>query len=377
MGWSRAAAVRVSALGIAVFQVVGTFGAASNQPERRDLDVLAILLVLAGPAALAVRDRFPRTAIVLALASTEIYLARGYPYGPIFLSVVVALVYGVLAGRRRDTWVLAAAGLIGFVVADLIDPRSDGARWLHWLLVAGWLALVLVAADLAHARREQVQSRVRAAQEERRRRVEQQRLGLAQELHDVLAHHISLVNVQASVALHLLDRQPEQARPALTAIKAASSEALQELRSALDLLRADGDDGLAPRSPAPRLAELPALVDAVRASGLDVRLDQQDLPADLPAAVELAAYRIVQEALTNTTRHAQASRATVTVGYDGDVLVEVVDDGSGSTSAAPPVPGNGLVGMRERATALGGDLDAGPNPGGGFRVAARLPVGAS
>jgi signal transduction histidine kinase len=365
--------VRVSALAIAVFEVVGTFGAASNQPERRDLDVLALALVLVGPAALSVRDRHPRAAIVAALVSTDLYLARGYPYGPIFVSVVVALVYGVLVGRRRDTWVLAAAGLAGFVVADLVDPRSDGTRWLHWMLVAGWLTVVLVASDLARTRRDQLQARLRAAQDERRRRVEQQRLGLAQELHDVLAHHISLVNVQASVALHLLDRQPEQARPALAAIKQASSEALQELRSALDLLRdGDGDGDAAPRTPAPRLAELPALVETVRASGLDVRLDLGGLPEELPAAVELAAYRIVQEALTNVTRHAQATRASVAVGYDGAVQVEVVDDGIGG---ADPVPGNGLLGMRERAGALGGEVEAGPAAAGGFRVAARLPVG--
>jgi signal transduction histidine kinase len=191
---------------------------------------------------------------------------------------------------------------------------------------------------------------------------------LAQELHDVLAHNISLINVQASVALHLIDEQPDQAKPALTNIKEASREALHELRTALDVLRR-GED--APRSPAPRLAELESLVAGHRSGGLDVRLDHQDPVPPLPAAVELAAFRIVQEALTNISRHARARTATVRIGYDDGVDIEVIDDGVGGAMT----PGNGIGGMRQRATALGGTVQAGPQPGGGgFRVAAHLPV---
>lgn len=364
-------AIRLSALGIGLFELVGTFGATSDQPDRRDVTAVSLLLVLLGPAALAVRDRYPRGAAAVAIASTVTYLGLGYAYGPVFVSVVVALVWCVLRGLRRDAWLLAGAGFAAFVVADRLDPRSDGPGWVHWALVAGWLVVVLVVGDLARVRREQAQARSAAVAEQRRRRAGEQRLALAQELHDVLAHNISLVNVQASVALHLIDDQPERARPALAAIKAASHEALEELRVALDLLR-DGDGGHdgAPRAPAPRLADLEELLAGVRASGLEVRLERGDLPADLPAAMQQAAYRVVQEALTNVTRHASATTAVVRVRYDGGVRVEVEDDGVGGV----PVPGNGLTGIRERAAALGGTADVGPAPGRGFRVAVHLPT---
>jgi signal transduction histidine kinase len=218
-------------------------------------------------------------------------------------------------------------------------------------------------------RRDRAADLRRAEQDERQRRLSEQRLGLAQELHDVLAHNISLINVQASVALHLLDEQPDQARPALTTIKEASRDALQELRTALDVLRRGGD---APRRPAPGLADLGALVEGLRTSGLDVRLEVDDPATPLPGAVQLAAYRIVQEALTNVTRHAGARRVTVRVrpGDAGEgVAIEVTDYGRGGTAE----PGNGIAGMRERAAALGGTVEAGPGPGGGFRVAAHLP----
>jgi signal transduction histidine kinase len=370
MAGRRAPAIIGSALGIAVFQLVGTFGATSNQPDRRGVDVLAVLLVLAGPAALGMRDRWPVAAAAVSVAAADVYLARGYAYGPIFLSVVVALFAAVVVGRRRGTWTVAAAGYAGFLVADALDPRARGrSDLLHLALVAGWLAVVLAAAEVVRAHREQVLARNRAEAEARQRRQGEQRLQLAQELHDVLAHTISQINVQASVALHLLDTQPERARPALSAIKASSHEALQELRGALDLLR-HGDEA-APRAPAPQLADLPALVEGVRAGGLAVELDVApcEPPAELPPAVQLAAYRIVQEALTNVVRHAAASAVTVRVRWDGGVDLEVLDDGRGGAAK----PGNGLSGMAERAASVGGALEAGPRAGGGFRVAAHLP----
>jgi signal transduction histidine kinase len=363
----RAAGV---ALAVGVFQVVGSFGAADNQPERKAIDALALVLVLLGPAALAVRGRWPLAAVAVACAAAAVYIGLGYPYGPIFVSVVVALFAAVQAGRRRATWLLAAAGYVAFVVAQGVDPRADGGlRWLHLALVAGWLCLVLAVAEVVRVRREQTAERVRAASEARERRAGEQRLQLAQELHDVLAHNISLINVQASVSLHLIDEQPDQARAALTAIKAASHEALDELRTALDLLRRGGD---APLAPAPRLRELDTLVDLVRAGGLDVRLEQDAPPPPLPHPVELAAYRIVQEALTNVTRHAEATKAVVRVDYADGVTVEVTDDGAGG--AAADTNGHGIAGMRERAAAVGGTLEAGPRAGGGFRVVAHLPA---
>jgi signal transduction histidine kinase len=263
---------------------------------------------------------------------------------------------------------VAAAGYVGFVAASFVDPRSRESSAVHLALVAGWLVVVLAVSEVIRIRRDQTAERERAAHDERQRVLSEQRLELAQELHDVLAHNISLINVQASVALHLLDEQPERARPALANIKEASRGSLHELRAALDLLR-QGDE--APRSPAPRLDDLDTLVAGVRASGLDVRVERDRETPPLPPAVELAAYRIVQEALTNVTRHAHAHTATVRVAFDNGVTVEVTDDGRGG----PVGLGNGIVGMRERATALGGSVEAGPLPGGGFRVTARLPVG--
>jgi signal transduction histidine kinase len=348
--------VVASAVALGAFQVVGSYGAADNQADRKGIDALAVALLLLGPAALAVRDRWPVAAVAVALAATDVFIALGYPYGPVFFSVIVAIVAAVLAGHRRSTAVVTATGYAGFVVAEVVDDQRVGPfPWLHLLAVGAVLAAVLAVAELARTRREQAAEHQQAEAEDQRRRAGEQRLRIAQELHDVLAHDISLINVQAGVALHLVDEQPEQARIALTNIKEASRDALHELRSALDLLRG-GDD--APRVPSPRLEDLDALVTAVRGGGLDVRLERDVLPA-LPTAVELAAFRIVQEALTNVTRHAHARNATVRLSLDADTLtVEITDDGLGGTAG----PGNGITGMRERATALGGSLDAGRGP---------------
>jgi signal transduction histidine kinase len=361
-------AIWLSALGVAAFQVIGTIGATSNQPERKDVDVLAIVLVLAGPAALAVRDRWPVAAVAVSMGAAALSYGLGYAFGPIFVSAIVAIIYAVLQGYRRATWVVSALGYGALAAGMALDTRPDEVSLTVKLsLVAGWLLVVLAVAEVVRSRRDAFRERARAEDEERQRLVGEQRLELAQEMHDVLAHHISLINVQAGVALHLIDEQPERARPALAEIKSASREALRELRGALDILRRGIE---APRAPAPRLAELDRLVATVAASGLDVTLDDVDRPEELPAAVELAAYRIVQEALTNVSRHSGADSAHVTLRYGDELTVEVVDDGVGGV----PIAGNGITGMRERATSLGGALEAGPAPGGGFRVAARLPV---
>ena len=354
--------VLLAAGAVAVFQVAGSVGAASGQPDRKGIDALAVLLALAGPAALAVRDRWPVLAAAVAVGAADVYVGLGYPYGPIFLSVIVGLFSAVQAGRRRGAWAVAALGTASFAVAGVVDPKAtEEVGLLHFSLVAGWVVVVLALSEAIRVGREQTAA-------ERRRRAGEQRLLLARELHDVLAHHISLINVQAGVALHLVDDQPERAKPALEAIKAASREALHELRTALDVLRR-GEE--APRAPAPRLTDLDALVATVRSGGLDVRVERDGDPVPLPAAVELAAYRIVQEALTNVTRHARARSATVRLAYGDGLTVEVTDDGTGGTAKA----GNGIDGMRERAAALGGTLDAGPRRGGGFRVVAHLPGG--
>ncbi len=365
--WPRST-VWASALAIAAFQLVGSFGAADNQPERKPIDALAVVLVLLGPAALAVRDRWPVVAAAAAVGALDLYISFGYPYGPIFVSAVVALFSLVQAGDRRATLLLAGFGYAGYLVAARIDPRGERPSLVHLALVAGWLVVVLAVSEVVRIRREQVAGQERTEKEEEQRRIAEQRLTLARELHDVLAHNISLINVQASVALHLIDEDPQQARPALTNIKAASRDALQELRGALDLLR-HGEE--APRAPQPGLSDLDALVAGVRAGGLAVRIERGPPIPALPAAVELAAYRIVQEALTNVARHARARQVVLRLGYDDGVTIEVIDDGVGGGAE----PGNGINGMRERAAALGGSVVAGPRPGGGFAVAAHLPGG--
>jgi signal transduction histidine kinase len=338
---------------VALVSIVGSIGAAHGQTDRRGIDAVAVALLLVAAGALAVRDR--HIAALVAFAAASAFIARGHPYGPVFAAPLVALFLAGLTPHRRRTWIVAAAGGAMFLAAA---ARSDHVGLVHLGLVVGWLAAFTSAAEVVRNRRVE-------AMERARRRSSEQRLHIARELHDVLAHDISLINVQAGVALHLVDEQPEQARIALANIKEASRDALHELRTALDVLRT-GDD--ASRAPAPTLAGLPALVEGVRASGLDVRLDLAALPP-LPAPVELAAYRIVQEALTNVTRHARATTARVAVTHDGALHVEVLDDGVGGD----PVPGNGLVGMRHRATSLGGTFDAGPTRGG-FAVRATLPT---
>ena len=214
---------------------------------------------------------------------------------------------------------------------------------------------------------------------------------MARDLHDVVAHNISVINVQANTALHLIDRQPERAAAALTAIHEVSKQALAELRSVLGVLREDG--AAAPRAPSPSLGRLADLVGSAASAGLTVRVERDGADRPLPADVDVAAYRIVQEALTNSARHSAGSTATVYLRYSGDdVVVQVDDDGAAAGPARPGANGsggngqgangsggkgtggNGIAGMTERAQALGGALEAGPRPGGGFRVRARLPL---
>jgi signal transduction histidine kinase len=200
---------------------------------------------------------------------------------------------------------------------------------------------------------------------------------IARDLHDVVAHNISVINVQANTALHLMDRQPERARSALTTINEVSRQALVELRSVLGVLRAV--DESEPRAPTPGLARLGDLTDSAAAAGLAVRVEECGPPAPLPADVDLAAYRIVQEALTNSARHSGGTNATIRIAYgEGALEVEVDDDGALRPPARPPGQprgtGSGIAGMTERAKALGGTLQAGPRPAGGFAVRARLPL---
>jgi signal transduction histidine kinase len=330
---------------------------------------------------------------VAVMASNVLYFSLGYPYGPAWLSLIVAIWTAVTGGARRAAWATAFVGLAAYFTLAALLGRAEPTTPLSIAAHLGWLLLVLVAAEVATAGRQRRQAAERSRAEEARRRAGEERMRIARELHDVLAHNISLINVQAGVALHLMDEQPGQSRTALVAIKQASNDALGELRSVLDVLR-QGDEAV-PRSPASGLAQLDSLVAGAAATGLEVRTRVEGAPRPLPAGTDLAAFRIVQESLTNVTRHAgPAASATVRIGYGADELVvEVTDDGRGAAAgkgseAAPGRrstdsdrqvrrsgrPGRGLLGMRERVAALGGELAAGPRPGGGFRVVARLPL---
>jgi signal transduction histidine kinase len=376
----RATDVTVAVL-VAVAQLGLTTLAAHRQPDRQALDLLAYLLLAAGPVALLWRRRSPALVLAAVMASSVLYFALGYPYGPAWLALIVAFWTAVTGGARRFAWATAVVGLAAyFTLAALLDrvaPATAATIAAH----LGWLLLVLSVSEVGLAARQRRQAAERTRAEEARRRAGEERMRIARELHDVLAHNISLINVQAGVALHLMDEQPGQSRTALVAIKQASNDALGELRSVLDVLR-QGDEA-PPRTPASGLAHLDRLVAGAEATGLEVRTRVEGIPRPLPAGTDLAAYRIVQESLTNVTRHAGPASATVLVRYGpADLTVQVDDDGRGP--AAPgggPGPtgaangnGNGIRGMRERVAALGGELTTGPRPGGGFRVLAHLPL---
>jgi signal transduction histidine kinase len=236
------------------------------------------------------------------------------------------------------------------------------------------MLVLLAVAEGVRGRRDRMIEARRARAQEARSRADEERLRIARELHDVLAHNISMINVQSGVALHLLDQQPEQARTALTAINEASADALREVRSALSVLR--GSSEQPPRSPTAGLDGVDELVARTNGAGLRVSLEIQGERRPLPASVDLAAFRIVQESLTNVVRHAGATTASVELTYgDDELTLRIEDDGHGDGTSPSPGAGSGVAGMRERAAALGGHLDAGPLPGHGFRVRARLPLG--
>ena len=289
------------------------------------------------------------------------------------VSFLVAFFVAATAGKRHAAWLAQALTFVWTIwLAPLIYryavPANDA------LLLAGWLLAVAIAAEATRIRAERAAATRASRQLDQRRRQSEERLRIARDLHDVIGHHISLINVQASMGLDLMDSQPEQARAALSAIKSASKEALEELRTMLITLRRDDD--VASRSPVPGLDRLPELIELTRAVGLSVQVEVAGKAPLLPAAVQLAAYRIIQESLTNVARHAGRARVTVRVTHDDtEMHVEVDDDGTAPSDGASEIGTvSGITGMRERATALGGDLSAGFCRGGGFRVSARLPV---
>ena len=361
------------AIGVGLIQIAGTTLAARHQSGRDSLDALGYALLAAGPVALLLRRRRPVAVLAVTFASTLAYATIDYPRGPIYVSLAVAFFNAVFAGRRLAAWISLPLGYVGFLWLPHLSGAEPAPTLAAALGLLAWLGFLGTVAETIRARRERIMEAARTRDEQARRRASEERLRIARELHDVLGHNISLINVQAGVALHLMDQRPEQARTALAAIKEASGETLREMRTVLGVLRQAEEE--APRSPAPSLARLDDLVSRAGAAGIEVATEIEGTPRNLPAGVDLAAFRIVQEALTNVTRHADSATAKVMVRYgDDEVTVQIDDDGRGSARSAPPGTGSGIRGMRERAAALGGELTAGPRSGGGFRVLARLPL---
>jgi signal transduction histidine kinase len=361
----------VPALPLLAIGLVGTPRAATGQPAwLRPLDGWAYALVAAAALALLLRRRSPVACLTVCGLATAVYLALAYPYGPVLLCAPAAAwaVAVQLPWRRAAGW---TAALVAVTAVAPAVGRPPGEGWPTHLAWAGaWGAAVagVAAVGGALAVRRRSEAGVRA--EQARRAVSEERLQMAQDVHDGVGHGLAVIAMHAGVALHVLDRDPARVRELLTAIQATSREALDGLRSDLDRWRAPDD--AAARRPAPGLGDLPDLLARMRAGGLGVT-DRIEAGPDVPEEVGAVAYRVVQESLTNVLRHAAGAAAEVDVrAGDGLLVVAVRDRGTGCAPAT--TGGSGIAGMRQRTAALGGRLTAGPAPGGGFAVRAELPL---
>ncbi|MFI5933633.1 sensor histidine kinase [Actinoplanes sp. NPDC051494] len=389
--WRAAGSRRTGRSGPGVFTAL-LFHVLANGRETAALahptDYLAGTLLVLGPLALTVRRRHPLPVLAVTAAATIGYAVTAEPSWTFAVAPVFALFGAVKAGRGQGAVTIAGAAYAAYLAVTVVfagplgvaAAARPGVR--DAVLTALGIALTMFVGNAARARAAYLAEitkvnaeRARAHEEQEKRQAADERLRIARELHDVLGHHLSLINVQAGVGLHLMDSRPEQAREALTAIKTASSEALREVRSVLDALRPEQE--AAPRQPA---LGLDRLDDLTADAGLPVRTAVSGERRGLPAEVDRAAYRIVQEALTNVRRHAAADSAEVAISYaPGELRLAVRNDG---TAVPPPedagsVPGSGIAGMRARAESLGGTLTAGPLPDGGYLVEAVLPTTAT
>ncbi|MFC9286840.1 sensor histidine kinase [Streptomyces sp. NPDC057052] len=344
-------------------------------------DPLSLLLITLGGGALVLRRIAPLAVLAVTGACSVAESVTGDPRAPVAMSAVIALYTVASTTDRPTTW------RVGLLTMTVLTGAAMLAGPLPWyaqenVAILAWTGIGATAGDAVRSRRavvrairERAERAERTREEEARRRVAEERLRIARDLHDVVAHHIALVNVQAGVAAHVMDRRPDQAKEALAHVREASRSALNELRATVGLLRQSGDPE-APTEPAPGLDRLDELAGTFRNAGLRVEVARSDHGTELPAAVDLAAYRVIQEALTNVRKHAgPEARAEVSVVRVGPhIEVTVLDDGAGDVPASEDGGGHGLLGMRERVTALRGALTTGPRYGGGYRVHAILPV---
>ncbi|WP_326559303.1 sensor histidine kinase [Micromonospora sp. NBC_01796] len=377
------------ALFITVMQVQGTVSRTHGDPGSMvrplaDLGHLGYLLLIVGGVVVAVRRRWPVAVFAVTALASMVYYALDFPDGPGWLGLFVAIYTLTALGDGRRSPVMAGVGIAALaacwlIAAADIEPRA-AIGWVFFRIGASVMSAAL--GDSVRSRRviaaeavERAELAERTREQETRARVDEERLRIAREVHDTVAHAIAVINIQAGVTAHVLDQRPERARDALEAIEQTSSRALQEMRAILGVLR-DADDG---RVPHPGLGQIGELATQGREAGLDVELRVASSPSPVPSAVGSALYRILQESITNVIRHVGPTRVTVALDYGADsVEMRVTDDGPHqgpeAEEAAPRHPGSGILGMRERCHLLGGDLDAGPRAGGGFAVTARLPL---
>jgi signal transduction histidine kinase len=392
-------AARWADLGIALVAcaITAVMISVANEPDSRPVNAGAYALGVAMALPLLVRRRWPLGALLVASAILLIYYSTGYPGIPPTVVLAVPIYTAVLAGRLA--WSIAVpAGYFAVGFAVLTWHKGEGLirTFADFLPHVALFATVILLAEVVRGRRAlaaETRERLYRAEQEREResarRVAEERVRIARELHDTVAHSMATITVQAGSALHVIgagsDSRIGDVRAALSAIRDTSKRALQEMRSTLGILR----EGAEPEEVA-GLDRLPALIDAVRAAGVPVVLEVRGRAVRLGARADHSAYRILQESLTNVLRHAGTGvRATVRISYDpAGVALEVTDDGAGAGSGVerpgverPGVEdgggrtgGHGLGGMRERAESVGGTLTAGPRPGGGFVVSARLPA---
>ncbi|MGW0345167.1 sensor histidine kinase [Streptomyces anthocyanicus] len=339
-------------------------------------------LALVAAAGLVRRRDHPRAAVLTTAACAAVSVAVGYPVLPLLLTPVLVALYEAAARTPQRAAYVSYLGAVALIIPAALLSGRNGQPWATESFgPAAWMLFPVLAGTSVRSRRAYVHAvhtraehAERTREEEARRRVAEERVRIARELHDVVAHHMALANAQANTAAHLARTHPEQAHEILTNLTGTTASALRELKATVGLLRRS-DEPEDPLQPPPGLGRLPELVSAFGSAGLLVTVTTEGVPRPLPAGVDLTAYRIVQEALTNVTKHTDAGSADVQLAYTHDRLTLTVADDGGATPRPPgPDGGFGLVGMRERAQTSGGHLRAGALPEGGFAVTAELPA---
>lgn len=377
--WPRSADVALAAV-VFVLEVIGILGRVVQESGEFSISMLGdvspatYLLLAVSSIALIWRTAQPMIVVAITLGASIVWDVLGLAYGPSLAILIALYSVGRYVKEDRTSYLAVAAAVVLAITDDLVESESASTMALTvGIVVLAWYVgrrvrgrrdyLALLEERAGYLERERVAEAQRAVTQERTR--------IARELHDLVAHRVSMITVQAGAAQTVASSDPAKAIRAMEAVEQAGREALDELRQVLGVLRTDDADALAPMH---GVSEIPTLVSDMRDAGVDVAMSTEGVPDDVPARIELAAYRIVQEALTNVLKHGGPSpSAEVHLAKDGQMLsIEVTDRGTGGSSL--PGSGQGLVGMRERATLLGGSFEAGLQPGGGFQVNARLPL---